>query len=319
MAIVVTGAAGFIGAQLVARLLRDGHAVIGVDRRGGVPPGATPLLSDLSRPDDAVDAALAEAEAVFHLAGCPGVRDRSPDVAARRLRDNVLAGERVLAATPPGTPVVVASSSSVYGGARRDPGGGFRPCAESDRPAPRGGYARSKLVLEERCARRAAAGGHVVVLRPFTVAGEGQRPDMALALWIDAARHGRPLRVLGSPERRRDITDVRDVVEGMVRAAHREATGVVNLGTGVGHRLADLADAVRRAVGADAPLAVEAVSSVEPPATLADTRRCRRVLGFTPVTDLASLVRRQAAAQLGSLLDAGAAPHTDPHAVLETA
>lgn len=298
MAVVVTGAAGFIGAHLVARLLRDGHTVVGIDRRGGIPPGATTLLGDLSVPDARMREALAQAGTVFHLAGCPGVRDRAPDVAARRLRDNVLAGEQVLALTPAATTLVVASSSSVYGGAKPSPQGGFRPCAENDVPAPRGGYAASKLVLEERCAARAARGGHVAVVRPFTVAGEGQRPDMALSIWIDAAHRGEPIRVLGSPERRRDVTDVHDIVEGMVRTAQRRVTGVVNLGTGVGHRLADMADTVRRVVGADVPLFVEPVSAVEPPATLADTRRCRRLLGFTPATDLDALVRRQAAAQL---------------------
>jgi len=296
MSVVVTGAAGFIGSRLVARLLRDGHRVVGIDRRPAMPEGALALVGDLSRPDALIRAALAEADAVFHLAGCPGVRDRTPDVAARRLRDNVLAGEQVLTLARPGVPLVVASSSSVYGGTRRERGRD-RPCAETDPLFPRGGYARSKVVLEQRCVRRAAAGGRVAVLRPFTVAGEGQRPDMALSRWIDAARRGEPLRVLGSPRRRRDVTDVADVVEAFVRAAERGATGVLNVGTGVGHRLSELADAVRAAVGADVPLVVEPVSAVEPPATLADTARCARTLGFVPVTDLAALVRRQAAAQ----------------------
>lgn len=296
MSVVVTGAAGFIGSRLVARLLRDGHRVVGIDRRAGMPAGALSLVGDLSRPDALLREAIAGADAVFHLAGCPGVRDRAPDVAARRLRDNVLAGEQVLALTPPGVPVVVASSSSVYGGARHARGRD-RACAEADALAPRGGYARSKAALEQRCARRAAAGGQVAVLRPFTVAGEGQRPDMALALWIDAARRGAPLRVLGSVERRRDVTDVRDVVEAFVRAAERGTTGVVNVGTGVGHRLIELADAVRAAVGADVPLVVEPASAVEPAVTLADTARCARALGFVPATDLTALVRRQALAQ----------------------
>jgi nucleoside-diphosphate-sugar epimerase len=312
MSVVVTGAAGFIGARLVARLLADGHRVVAIDRRAAMPTGALPLVGDVSRPDALIREAIAEADAVFHLAGCPGVRDRAPDVAARRLRDNVLAGEQVLTLARPDVPIVVASSSSVYGGARRE-GGRDRPCAETDVLAPRGGYARSKAVLEQRCARRAAAGGRVAILRPFTVAGEGQRPDMALALWIDAARRGEPLRILGSPQRRRDVTDVRHVVEAFVRAAARGVTGALNVGTGVGHRLTELADAVRAAVDADVPLVVEPVSAVEPPATLADTARCARLLDFVPVTDLDALVRRQAAAQPLSV------PVPEPAPVLEFA
>lgn len=297
MSVVVTGAAGFIGAQLVRRLLAHGHDVVGIDRSPAVPAGASAVVGDLARPDEAMRVALREADAVFHLAGCPGVRDRAPDVAERRLRDNVLAGEQVLALTPAQVPLVVASTSSVYGGARPGPHGTDRPCDERDELNPRGGYARSKAVLEQRCLARLDAGGSIAILRPFTVAGEGQRPDMALSLWIDAARRGEPLRVLGSPLRRRDVTDVRDVVEAFVRAAASGAQGIVNVGTGVGHTLAELAEAVQAAVGSEVPLVIEPVSAVEPPATLADTRRCRDLLGFVPTTDLPALVRRQAAAQ----------------------
>ncbi len=59
--------------------------------------------------------------------------------------------------------------------------------------------------------RALCAGRPVAVLRPFTVAGEGQRADMALARWIAAVRAGRPVRILGSPGRSRDVTDVRDL------------------------------------------------------------------------------------------------------------
>lgn len=297
MSVVVTGAAGFIGAQLVRRLLDDGHDVIGIDRSPAMANGITALVGDLAQPDETMRSALREADAVFHLAGCPGVRDRAPDVAQRRLRDNVIAVERVLALTPSDVPLVVTSSSSVYGGARRGSGGADRPCTETDELAPRGGYARSKAALELRCLDRLSAGGRITILRPFTVAGEGQRPDMALSLWIDAARRGEPLRVLGSPLRRRDVTDVRDVVEACVRAVTTGARGIVNVGTGVGHTLAELAGAVQGAVGSNVPLAVEPVSSIEPPATLADTRRCLALLGFVPTTDLPTLVRRQVDAQ----------------------
>jgi nucleoside-diphosphate-sugar epimerase len=117
MAIVVTGAAGFIGSNLVGFLREAGRSVVAIDRRDQPAlPGLTPVTAELSVPDDAVDAALLDADVVLHLAGCPGVRDRSPDVAWRRHRDNVLAARRVLENTPLDTMVVLASSSSVYGG-----------------------------------------------------------------------------------------------------------------------------------------------------------------------------------------------------------
>lgn len=293
MPVVVTGAAGFIGRSVVAVLRARGHAVVGIDRRPWTPvAGEEALIADLTteRGGEVRDA-LGSADAVLHLAGCPGVRDVTADVAFRRYRDNVLAGERVLAATPAATPVVVTSSSSVYGGSVDG-----RACAEDDPLRPRGGYARSKQLLEERCARRRAQGGLVGVVRPFTVAGEGQRPDMAVARWIEAARRDEPLEVLGSLDRLRDVTDVRDVAEGIVRAAERELATTVNLGTGRPVRLRDLVDAVAAATGTVPRIRLRDASAEEVPATRADTGRCAALLDLVPVTDLPVLVVRQLAA-----------------------
>jgi nucleoside-diphosphate-sugar epimerase len=296
MAVVVTGAAGFIGVHLVRLLAARGHQVVTIDRRPAAPTGTSVhLVADLPDDHDAsVTDALRAAEAVFHLAGRAGVRDAAPDREWRRYRDNVLAAERVLGTVPAGVPVVVASSSSVYGGARH--GGRLRPSAEADRLQPRGGYARSKVALERRCWQRAAAGGLVAVARPFTVAGQGQRPDMAIARWLAAVCRGQPIRILGSPDRTRDVTDVADVALGLVRMAEGGVMGAVNLGSGVGHRLGDLAATVGAVVGQRPRLVIEPAGPAEPVATLADTRRCRRLLGFVPVTDLTALIARQAAA-----------------------
>lgn len=300
MAVVVTGAAGFLGRALVAGLAADGVEVVAVDRRplpgpaagalgtGGRPDlgAVTALRADLLAGHPAVLDALRHADAVFHLAGRPGVRDRGPAAEAARRRDNVAATAAVLAAVPAGTPLVVTSSSSVYGGAAG------RPSREDDPLRPLGGYARSKAAVERLCARR----GGVAVLRPFTVAGEGQRPDMALARWIAAVRAGRPIEILGSPARTRDVTDVRDVVRAVRAAAERGVTGPLNVGTGRPRTLAELAAAVSRALGAPVELVVRPAAAVEPAATWADTARLARRLGFVPVTDLDALVARQLAA-----------------------
>jgi nucleoside-diphosphate-sugar epimerase len=304
LAVVVTGAAGFIGRHVVGLLAGAGVEVVAVDRRAGSPASATELRADLvDAPPGPVDDALREADAVVHLAGRAGARDEGApagELAWLRHRDNVLAAERVLARVSPHVPLVVVSSSSVYGGA------GGRPSRESDPLRPLGGYARSKVALEARCAARAAGGGLVAVARPFTVAGEGQRPDMAVARWLRAAARGAPLRVLGGLDRRRDVTDVADVALALVRLAERAVTGPVNLGTGSAHTLGELVAAVGAAVGVEPRPAVLPAPPEDPAATLADTARCRALLGFVPSTDLPVLVRRQAAA-------AGLVP--EPHAL----
>jgi nucleoside-diphosphate-sugar epimerase len=295
LAVVVTGSAGFLGRAVVARLLAAGREVIGIDRRGGVPtgPGHLELHADLVGPDRAVVDVIREASGVIHLAGCPGVRDVRSDVGWYRHRDNVLATAAVLGAAGRRVTVVTATSSSVYGGSV-----GGRACRETDELNPRGGYAASKAAAEALCRHHNEAGGRVVVARPFTVAGEGQRPDMALATWIAAARAGRPLRILGGRERTRDLTDVRDAARALVALLDADEPGPVNVGTGVPIRLGDMVDTIAAALDVDVRTRIEPAGPEEVADTRADTRRLAALVGFVPETVLADVVARQIAADV---------------------
>lgn len=285
MSVVVTGATGFLGAAVVRTLRAAGHPCLGIDRRRSEDGGAA-LVADLLDGDAAVHDALREADAVIHLAACAGVRSRDQGIDRVRRRDNVQATEVVLGLVPPRTPLVVTSSSSVYGGARG------RACAEGDAIHPRGGYANSKVDVERLCARRAAAGGQITVARPFTVIGEGQRPDMALARWAVAARAGRPLTVLGSLERTRDVTDVRVVSETLLDLLERGLCTTVNIGSGRPRSLATLVAAVARALDVAVEVRLAPAALEESRDTHADTRKLERLLGPRPVTDLDDAVRR---------------------------
>jgi nucleoside-diphosphate-sugar epimerase len=289
---VVTGAAGFIGRHLVDALVAAGTDVVGIDRRPQAPrPGLRPMRADLTHAEPAVVAALAGAEAVFHLAARPGVRESGPDVERARHRDNVESTAVVAAHVPLGVPLVVTSSSSVYGGSAGV------PCHEDDALRPAGGYARSKVAAEAICVERLRRGGLVAVARPFTVVGEGQRPDMALSRWIAAVSSGAPVTVYGGLYRRRDVTDVADVVRGLLVMAERRVCGPVNLGTGVGHSLGELLEHVLAALGATRAVVEHVpVPQGDVDATLAHTARCAEVLGFVPRTNLAYVVARQVAA-----------------------
>src|SRR5262245_2277404 len=176
MRIVVTGAAGFIGHRLTARLLADGHDVVGVDcfLAASYDPAVkwaalAPLLSHphltIVQRDlriDPLEGAVAGADALVHLAALPGLR-----TGPAQLYDdcNRLATTRLAAAARRagvGT-IVHASTSSVYG--RVAAGDEHQPMA------PVSDYGRSKLAAEA-VMRDAGA----VVLRYFSVYGPGQRP-----------------------------------------------------------------------------------------------------------------------------------------------
>jgi nucleoside-diphosphate-sugar epimerase len=285
---VVTGAAGFIGKVLVQELATRGP-VVSIDRRPmAQSERVTAITADLLDYTPQVCAALAGAEVVYHLAGCPDVRDPRPDAAQLRYRDNVLATAAVLSAVPPDIPLVVTSSSSVYGGTTAG-----RPCTETDPLRPRGGYARSKHMVERLCEDRLQAGGLVCVTRPFTVAGEGQRPGMAVSRWIAAVHAGRPLPLYGSPRRSRDITDVRDAARVLAGLGAAGARGVVNIGTGVGHTIERIATAVCRVLGVAPRFVVEPGHPAEVEHTLAETSRLHALLGWVPHTDIDALIARQ--------------------------
>ena len=286
---VVTGSAGFIGSHLVAELVERGYRVTGIDRRSVVPPlGAVQVTLDLvDAPRQHLSALVSDADLVFHLAALPGVRGSSATIEQARRRDNVEAARNLLAVVPLDVAVVATSSSSVYGSSL---GAGSR---EDDPLRPMGGYARSKIAMEEICGQRRGRGGGVAVVRPFTVAGEGQRTDMAFASWLQALRRGEPIRIFGSEERSRDVTDIRDVVEGLIRAGERGVDGPVNLGTGVGHRLIDMARILMEVSGIDGEIVRTPVSAEDVDATRADTTRCRDLLGLIPRTELHQLLSRQ--------------------------
>lgn len=293
MKALVTGSSGFIGSCLVDELLFAGAEVTGVDRRPrpGDPARFVPM--DLAEADCLPELRkwAGWAEVVFHLAGEVGIRNRAPDIARRRRRNIIEAARMVIAASPPHRRLVAVSSSSVYGGAKTE-GGRVIASREGDRPAPAGEYARRKLEMEQLFLR---SGRPVAIVRPFTVIGEGQRPDMALSLWMEAVRSGRPLRVFGSLERTRDVTDVRLVASALTRIAQTGQTGVFNLGGGRGRTLREMTEAVFSALGADSPVIVEPAPPEEAVHTLADTARAARTLGADLTTDLEAAARRQAA------------------------
>lgn len=316
--LMVTGSSGFIGSRLVLRALALGHHVVGVDRlpttglvraAAQAGPGALVALqgdvTDLLTAQALHDHAAA-ADAVVHCAARAGVRSaRGTDAVtleAERARDILGSARAVLAAVPPATPLVVLSSSAVYGGCL-DAWGRMRPSRESDPVRPVGPYAAWKVAVEQACAGRAADGGHVTVVRPFTVVGEGQRPDMAVAAWLAAARTGAPLQVLGGLDRSRDLTDVEHVVSGVLTVLDRGVRGTLNLGSGRPRTLQEVLDAVRRAVvgtgcaTGELRVDVRPAPAEEVPASWACTDRLAS-LGLDTTTDLDDVVRRQLVHQL---------------------
>src|SRR6478609_615462 len=229
MRVVVTGAAGFIGSHLSEALQARGDEVVGLDCFTDYYDPA--LKHENARGLDVRTVDLAEDpldfagfDAVFHLAGQPGVRSFG-DVFPLYLRRNVLASQRVFeAAARDGVKVVYASSSSVYGAAET------YPTPEDTPPHPLSPYGITKLACEQLAdAYGRQFGLDRVVLRYFNAFGPRQRPDMAFTRIARALAGGGHFDLFGDGAQSRSWTYVRDVVDATIAAMER-GNGTYNVG-----------------------------------------------------------------------------------------
>jgi nucleoside-diphosphate-sugar epimerase len=302
----VTGAAGFVGSHLAEALRGLGHDVVGLDcftdyyDVGLKEENARDL--DVRRVDLAAEPlAFHGFDAVFHLAGQPGMRSFGtvfPDY----LRRNVLASQRVFeAAVAAGVKVVWASSSSVYGDAER------YPTPEDLHLRPNNPYGITKLACEQLHEAYARAFGlDAVALRYFTVYGPRQRPDMAFARIVDALARGASFELYGDGSQSRSFTYVGDVVDATIRALDAPP-GVYNVGGGEEATLREALDLLEEVAGRPLDVVYGPAQPGDNRRTKADTSRLEAAVGWRATTPLRAGLARQwewALARSGSVSSA---------------
>jgi UDP-glucuronate 4-epimerase len=302
---LVTGVAGFIGSTLAESLIRDGHRVVGVDsftpyygrslkewnlRWLLTQSGFT--LHELDLRIAPLDDVVRGADLVFHLAAQPGVRASWSEGFPEYVSNNVLATQRLLEAVR-GTTLhrfVYASSSSIYGNADS------YPTTESCVPQPHSPYGVTKLAGEHLCtvySRNLAV--PTVMLRYFTVYGPRQRPDMAIHRLCEAALTGEPYPLYGDGRQVRDFTFVEDVVAANRAAAeHDGAIGeVFNVAGGSSIAIAELVELVAEAADRSILIERRAAQAGDVDRTGGRIEKARRVVGWSPETDLRTGLERQ--------------------------
>jgi UDP-glucuronate 4-epimerase len=285
MRYVVTGAAGFIGSQLLRTLLDRGHDAVGWDsftdyydpalkeeNARGLPVERVDLADD-RLPLDAVDG-------VFHLAGQPGVLSFG-SVFPVYVRQNVLASQRLFeAAAAAGARTVLASSSSIYGDAET------YPTPEDAVPKPLSPYGITKLAAEQLAyAYGREFGLDAVVLRYFTIFGPRQRPDMALTRMVTRLLDGLPFELYGDGSQSRSLTYIDDAVEATILAMERSSAGATyNVGGGVEVTVREWIDTLEKVSGRTLDLVDAPWREGDARRTAADTSRIRADTGWEPRT-----------------------------------
>ena len=225
---LVTGAGGFVGAHLCARLVADGWDVVGTVRPGSGAPAPDRVEVDLT--DPAATAAMArriEPDVVFLLAASRAAA--TPAERAATLAVNASSGAWVIDAVGDRCRAVVQLGSSTEYAETAGPMDEHTPLR------PRGFFGATKLAGSTLVAATAAARGmRAAVLRAFQVYGPGDHPHRLVPTVLRAARTGAVL-PMTAPGMRRDWVHVDDVVEACVRAALADelpAGQVLNIGTG---------------------------------------------------------------------------------------
>jgi UDP-glucose 4-epimerase len=270
---LVTGCAGFLGSNLVGRLLSAGHSVVGIDNlsmgraenidefrsegRFRFVYGDVTVPATLSAIDGHIDA-------IIHLAAFKIPRYGK---AIDTLKINYAGTENVLEhARRCGCKVVLASTSDVYG---RNP---KLPFSERDSDSvigsstvPRWAYAVSKLFDEHLAlAYQDAYGFPVTILRFFGSYG----PKQHLSWWggpqsvfIDCALNRKPIPIHGDGSQTRSFTYVTDTVDGIYQAVRRdEANGeIINIGSTEEVTILELARRIQRLCGAEGDTGIEFV------------------------------------------------------------
>jgi UDP-glucuronate 4-epimerase len=308
-AVLVTGAAGFIGSHLSEALVARGRTVVGYDNFDPFYPRAVkehnvaalkagtgfhlvegdildrPLLERACR-----DHGVTE---IVHLAALAGVRPSIADP-YRYQEVNILGSANVLecARDLKVGNLLFGSSSSVYGNNEKVP---FSEADPVDHPISP--YAATKKAGELIChTYHHLFEVPVTCLRFFTVYGPRQRPDLAIAKFTRLIDSGRPIPFFGDGTTRRDYTHIGDIVAGVLAALDRPTPyAVYNLGESQTTTLAELVAMIEAALGKRAVLERLPPQPGDVRITYADITRAREALDYAPATPIADGIPRYVA------------------------
>ena len=264
---LVTGAAGFIGAAVAKKLIRDGHRVVTIDNlstgyESAIPEGCEVIIGDCQDPNVYEKIPQGKYAAVLHIAG-QSSGEISFDDPSYDLQTNAESTLQILKFCLRNgcKRIIYASTVSVYG-IKPD-----RPVTELDEAKPESFYGVGKLASEHYLRIYQNYGVNSTCLRLFNVYGPGQnlnnmRQGM-VSIYLSQMLKNEHIQVKGSADRFRDFVYIDDVVYAFISSIERADSfgGVINVATGVKTRVCDLIDGL--IISYDKQVTVEYLGSTD--------------------------------------------------------
>ncbi len=292
---LVTGGAGFIGTNIVKRLLKDGHNVRVIDnyiagkKEERFQDGAEYIEGDIRNMDD-VKKVMVGIDGVFHEAAVPRV-PYSVEQPQETNDHNVTGTLNVLVgAKDAGVKrVLFATSSSIYGGDK-----GKIALKEDMQFEPKSPYALQKLAGQEYCRLFFELYGlETVSLCYFNIYGPYMDPQGAYALvigkFLKQKKDGQPLTICGDGEFYRDYTHIDDAVEANILAMTMDTVGkgeLINIGNNEPYSVNQLSELI----GGPSTKIPERAGDVR--YSKADNTKANQLLGWKPTIDLPTGVKQ---------------------------
>ena len=294
MKYVVTGGAGFIGSNLVDRLVNQNHEVHVIDN---FISGKKENCNENAKYHDIniakevnlgkIEKVLDKCDTVFHCAALARVQPSIINPIKYEKNNTIGIMNMLKCSEDMGVRrFVYSASSSAYGSTKK------LPSKESDKPNPISPYANQKYYGELCCKMFSKIYNiETVSLRYFNVYGERQNLGGAYAtvvgIFLNQLINKNPLTINGDGNQRRDFTYVGDVVSANILAAKSKNVGkgeVINIGSGKNISINELAKNIGGEVVFNEPLN-------EPFANLADIKKAKKLLDWEPTTDLISWIK----------------------------
>ena len=289
MKYVVVGGAGFIGSNIVDKLIEQNHEVVIIDnlstgKMENVNPKASVEYIDICNVNEcsAMVEIMSGADALFLLAAKARVQPSIENPVEYETNNTIGTLNVLKCASDAGVRrVVYSASSSAYGNTEK------LPSVESDPINPMSPYGAQKYYGEVMCKMFSEVYGlETVSLRYFNIYGERQNVGgayaMVIGIFVDQLLNGKPMTIRGDGEQRRDFTYVGDVVNANILASQSENVGngeVINIGNGDNRSINDIADMI----GGER---IHREPVIEPKETLADNSLAEELLGWKPTQNI---------------------------------